>query len=159
MRNTTLCFLVKEEHICLPMKKRGFGQDRHNGYGGKQDPGESIEETAKRELEEESKVQLSRDALSLVARLEFSFPEKPEWNQRVHVYLAHAWEGQPQETEEMTPHWFHKTSIPYEQMWPDDPYWLPQILQGKYIQAKFSLGLDQKTIYAQEVNIFERNIF
>ena len=36
------------------MKKRGFGEGRWNGYGGKIKEGETIEESAIREIEEES---------------------------------------------------------------------------------------------------------
>ncbi len=159
MRNTTLCFLLRSEEICLPMKKRGFGQGRHNGYGGKQSEKESIEDAAIRELYEESKILINKENLFLVAKLEFYFPEKLEWNQCVHVYSIERWEGEPQETEEMLPYWFQKTNLPYELMWPDDPFWLPYILDGKYIQAKFSLGLDQNSILHQEVKVYDRNLF
>ena len=36
------------------MKKRGFGANRWNGYGGKTNEGESLEDAAIRELEEET---------------------------------------------------------------------------------------------------------
>ena len=77
----------------------------------------------------------------------------------MHVYSIERWEGEPQETEEMLPYWFQKTNLPYELMWPDDPFWLPYILDGKYIQAKFSLGLDQNSILHQEVKVYDRNLF
>jgi len=38
------------------MKKRGFGVGKWNGYGGKLDEGESIEQCAIRELEEECSI-------------------------------------------------------------------------------------------------------
>lgn len=44
----TLTFVVDAGKILLGMKKRGFGAGRWNGFGGKVDPGESIEEAAKR---------------------------------------------------------------------------------------------------------------
>ena len=49
MRNTTLTYLLREEYVNLPEKKRGFGVNRHNGYGGKQNGEESIETAAIRE--------------------------------------------------------------------------------------------------------------
>ncbi|MGC8647813.1 MAG: NUDIX domain-containing protein, partial [Candidatus Micrarchaeia archaeon] len=53
LRKVTLCYIVDSSRILLAMKKRGFGMGLWNGYGGKQMPGESLEETAKRETNEE----------------------------------------------------------------------------------------------------------
>ena len=50
----TLCLLVKGGNISLAKKKRGFGKDRWNGYGGKVKPGEAIKIAAIRELLEEA---------------------------------------------------------------------------------------------------------
>jgi 8-oxo-dGTP diphosphatase/2-hydroxy-dATP diphosphatase len=44
----TLAFVLDAGKILLGMKKRGFGVGRWNGFGGKVDPGESIEGAAKR---------------------------------------------------------------------------------------------------------------
>jgi 8-oxo-dGTP diphosphatase/2-hydroxy-dATP diphosphatase len=44
----TLAFVLDSRRILLGMKKRGFGAGRWNGFGGKVDPGESIESAAKR---------------------------------------------------------------------------------------------------------------
>ena len=44
----TLAFVLDSRRILLGMKKRGFGAGRWNGFGGKVDPGESIEGAAKR---------------------------------------------------------------------------------------------------------------
>ena len=159
MRNATLTFLLRDEQVNLPRKKRGFGINRHNGYGGKQHDGESVEEAVIRELIEESSIYAEKSDLIKCAELEFTFPEKPEWNQRVHVYLLERWTGEPEETSEMRPHWFHRSQIPYAQMWPDDPFWLPHILERKYLTAEFSLSIDQNTILNQKVNLFDENPF
>lgn len=50
----TLCMVMKDGKLLLGMKKRGFGMGRWNGFGGKVEAGESIEEAAKREVFEES---------------------------------------------------------------------------------------------------------
>ena len=44
----TLTFVREESRILLGMKKRGFGVGRWNGFGGKVDGGETVEEAAKR---------------------------------------------------------------------------------------------------------------
>jgi len=50
----TLVMPRREGRILLGMKKRGFGQGRWNGFGGKVEKGESVAEGAARELLEES---------------------------------------------------------------------------------------------------------
>ena len=44
----TLAFVREHGRILLGMKKRGFGEGRVNGFGGKVEKGESIAEGAKR---------------------------------------------------------------------------------------------------------------
>lgn len=47
------------------------------------------------------------------------------------------WIGEPKESEEMMPKWFDFKEIPFENMWSDDKIWLPKVLEGKKIRAKF----------------------
>lgn len=141
MNNTTLLFLIKRKNgvvneVCLAMKKRGFGVGKWNGVGGKPNPEDrSIEDTVKRETYEEIKVLVK--SITKVAELEFEFIKKMEWNQLVHVYLCEEWEGVPLETEEMAPKWFSTDHLPFDEMWPDDWYWLPMVLKGNNIKARF----------------------
>lgn len=141
MKDATLCFLVKEtnnkiDKICLAMKKRGFGAGRWNGVGGKiEEKDGSIEKAVIREAFEEIAVKIKK--FSKVAKIDFTFPHKKEFDQVVHVYLAKAWVGEPKESEEMKPEWFSLDKIPYKTMWSDDIYWLPKVLQKNLLQAKF----------------------
>ena len=44
MKPTTLVFPIDEQNrILLGRKKRGFGANKYNGFGGKLDDGESLE--------------------------------------------------------------------------------------------------------------------
>lgn len=52
----TLAYLVKENEICLALKKCGFGEGNWNGFGGKVEGGESVGEGVIREIKEESGV-------------------------------------------------------------------------------------------------------
>ena len=50
---TTLLLLRKDNEILLAKKKRGFGEGKYNGVGGKLEDGETPEEAMIRETEEE----------------------------------------------------------------------------------------------------------
>jgi 8-oxo-dGTP pyrophosphatase MutT (NUDIX family) len=141
LRQATLCLLFENNKILLAMKKRGFGKGKWNGVGGKPDSGESIEEAAIREAKEE--IDVTPTNLKKVATLNFYFPEVDKskgFDQQVIVYLVDKWTGTPIESEEMFPKWFGLEEIPYNEMWPDDSYWLPKVLAGKEVNARFLFG-------------------
>ena len=58
MKERTLLFLYKpkEKRILLAMKKRGFGEWKWNGVGGKLEGNETVQEAAVREAQEEISV-------------------------------------------------------------------------------------------------------
>ena len=149
LRQTTLCFLVKGERILLARKREGFGAGRWNGVGGKVEPGESVEEAAIRESQEE--IGVTPTAMKKAAELEFYFytdahRQSPS-DQKVSVYIAEAWEGEPSESEEMgVPRWHPKDSLPFDSMWPDDPFWLPNVLSGKFVEGLFLFGEGDKLL-------------
>lgn len=138
LRQATLCFLTRDDEVLLAMKKRGFGKGRWNGVGGKPNPGESIDQTAVRETQEEIDVTLKD--IEVRAVLDFYFLNNPDWSQQVIVYFSKSWDGIPKETEEMKPLWYKKDNLPLNEMWPDDKHWLPQVLDGSRIRAEFLFG-------------------
>ncbi len=150
LRRATLVFLVRPGEVLLAMKRRGFGQGKWNGVGGKVRPGETTKAAAAREVREEIDVILI--ALREMATLDFYFtriPEGREWDQRVSVFVADRWQGDPTESEEVSPRWFPTLALPFDRMWPDDRYWLPEILAGRRILAEFLYeGPDRVIDYA-----------
>ena len=162
MKEATICLLTRgnkdNQEVLLAMKKRGFGLGKWNGVGGKIDikkGDKNVADAAIRETEEEIGVKIKE--LKKVAVLNFSFPYIPKeqkWDQRVHVFLVKNWEGEPVESEEMFPKWFNTKEIPFKEMWDDDKFWLPQILEGKKLKAKFVFEEGEK-ISEQNIEIVE----
>lgn len=147
LRQTNIVFLRRGEEVLLAMKKRGFGQGRWNGAGGKPEVGETIEQAAIRECQEELGV--TPTALRHVATLDFRFPAEKAakgWDQQVLVYFCEQWHGEPTESDEMAPRWFKTRDIPYDEMWADDKYWYPLVLDGKFVAAEFHFGDDDEVL-------------
>lgn len=133
----TLCIVHQHPNVLLGMKKRGFGAGRWNGFGGKVEATEAIEDAARRELHEEAGIRAG--ALERVGVLDFEFKGNPEILQ-VHIFRALDFSGKPTESDEMKPKWFHIDKIPFKNMWPDDPHWMPLFLGGKKFKGKFLFG-------------------
>ncbi len=134
------------------MKKRGFGVNRWNGVGGKVEKDENIGDAAERETQEEIGVAIKQ--ANKCAELSFYFPHNPAWDQKVHVYFCEVWDGEPSESEEMKPQWFSAQELPLGQMWPDDEFWIPEVLSGKLVKAFFIFG-EGDVIQKKEVKIVE----
>lgn len=158
MLQSNLCYLFNKNKILLGLKKRGFGKGKWNGYGGKKEDGETIEEAVVREIYEEMNVKLTTNNLRKVAEIDFFYPEGKKvkgWDQTVHVFFADDWKGEPIETEEMEPRWFKIEDIPIDKMWVDDPHWLPHVLEGKKVKASFVFGKDGSHIVKKEVKFVD----
>ena len=146
----TLVFIHKEDQVLLGLKKRGFGVNKWNGFGGKVEPNETVIDAAARELKEECCLRVRAGDLKNIAHLEFTFEGQPMLMD-VRVFSTNIFEGIPKETEEMKPKWFKHDGIPFEEMWLDDKIWFPYMLQGKKFFGTFHYeGFDKILDYKIE---------
>lgn len=149
LRNTngnTIFNAERDAEVMLGMKKRGFGAGKINGYGGKLEKGETMDQCAIRELQEESA--LVARSMQRVGFLKFNMHNKI---MNVHVYTTADWSGEAVETDEMKPNWVSCDTLPLNQMWPDDKFWLPLVMAGKKVLARFDYDDDEETILSHEV--------
>lgn len=177
MKSTTtpkllsLVFLIdsQQNRVLLGLKKRGFGKGRWNGFGGKLENDETMPQCAARELAEECGLTVSTQALRLRASLAFDMLSDGMVDSvtgtvssalRVSVFsaeLADVVGGELTASDEMEPRWWPVDEVPLGAMWPDDAYWLPQLLGGANLVARFTLG-DKDTILEREVRLLDDGV-
>ncbi len=129
----TLVYVLQGGKILLIRKKRGFGEGYFNGAGGKVRDGETLEDAAIREFQEE----LCATPGPLDWRGALEFYNNGRLEMVVHVFVTDSYEGELCESDEAEPHWFGIDEIPYDRMWLDDRYWFPLLLAGERFYGRF----------------------
>jgi 8-oxo-dGTP diphosphatase/2-hydroxy-dATP diphosphatase len=139
----TLVMISKDNQLLLGMKKRGFGEGWWNGFGGKVEEGESVEDAARREVREE----VGLEVVNLIPRgkLYFEF-EGEDKTQEVYLFEGAEFTGEPLETDEMKPEWFNYSDVPYNKMWPGDDKWMPTYIEGRDINCTIRFSKDKKVL-------------
>jgi 8-oxo-dGTP pyrophosphatase MutT (NUDIX family) len=126
--------LFKDSKILLGLKKRGFGMNKIDGFGGKVEKNETIYQAAIRETKEECGIDV-KDA-KFIGLIRFQF-EIEKVTLLVYIFISRNFEGKAVESEEMLPEYFDISDIPYDRMWKDYIYWYPHILEDKCFYAEF----------------------
>lgn len=149
MQHATLCYLLRPdaEVVLLIEKKRGLGEGKFVGPGGKVEDGETPHECVVREVKEEIGVEVPDP--EKVGEFEFVFGQDAEMF--VHVFRAEDFSGIPEETEEADPEWFDYESVPYDQMWEDDRYWMPYLFEGESFCGEFVFDSDSEELLEWDV--------
>ena len=129
----TLVFVIRDNEILLIRKKRGLGQGKVNGPGGRIESGESVLDCARREVEEELRV----TPIGLRCHGELCFEFIDGYAIHVTVFSADGCLGEAAETEEAVPLWTPLDRIPYDEMWEDDRIWLPLLIAGDGFRGRF----------------------
>ncbi|WP_089942612.1 8-oxo-dGTP diphosphatase [Candidatus Entotheonella palauensis] len=128
----TLLFVIRDGHVLCIRKKRGLGAGKINGTGGRIDPGETPEQAAVREVEEE----LGITPVDVEPRGAIDFQFVDGYSIRVYIFTAPDYHGKPEETSEAIPVWASIENMPYDEMWVDDRLWLPILFAGQNVGGR-----------------------
>ena len=141
----TLLFIFRDGEVLLIRKKRGLGAGKINGPGGKIDPGETPEQCAVREVEEELHVRAL--GVEEIGLLRFQFADG--LGLKCYVFRADAHTGDAAETDEAIPLWTRLEAIPFDEMWADDRLWFHHLIARERFTGNFEF--DGDTMLSAEV--------
>lgn len=147
MREATLCHPLRESQLLLIRKQRGPGAGNLVAPGGKIQDGETPRECAIRETREEVGLQVRE--LDKRGELRFVFGEDPFMF--VHVFVTRSFDGRPTESPEAIPCWYDTADLPYDEMWDDDRYWLPTLLEGDHFRGAFYFDADGEDVLDYDI--------
>lgn len=116
-------------------REHDFHKGKWNGLGGKCEPDESPLETARRELLEESGLDLPEAAFRSLGILQFpNFKPAKGEDWLVFVFLAEVppeRRGEDRRTEEGELHWIAEDKLLALNLWPGDREFLPLVLRAR----------------------------
>ena len=153
MKLATLCY-IRNAAQTLMMHRGARPGDIHagkwNGLGGKLEPGEDPDTCVRREVLEESGLQL--DTAALVGVLTFpEFKDQQDWY--VFVYVAREFSGQLRNGEEGELAWIDDSKLLDLNLWEGDRIFLPLVLEGKFFTGRFCY--ENKQLISHSLNVYD----
>ncbi|MEM6822653.1 MAG: NUDIX hydrolase, partial [Verrucomicrobiota bacterium] len=59
------------------------------------------------------------------------------------VFRSEGLSGELIETDEAKPFWSKVSEVPFDQMWKDDEFWFPHMVEGRYFKGYFTFEEDR----------------
>jgi len=145
----TLCYIKHNDHTLMVYRNKK-PNDMHagkwNGLGGKFEPGETPEECVRREVWEESGLQIHNPRLHGL----LIFPNFRGADWYVFVFTAREFEGELIDSPEGNLEWIPDEKLTALNLWESDRVFSPWIEKDKFFSAKFVYDGDKMKSY--EVN-------
>lgn len=140
MKLATLCYLMDKQNNSTLMiyrnkKENDYHQGKWNGLGGKFNPGESPEECAIREIEEESGLKVK--SVKMKGFITFPlFDGKDDWY--VFLFTSNDFEGKLIDSPEGHLEWIKYNKLTEINLWEGDKIFIPWLFGDKFFSAKFN---------------------
>jgi 8-oxo-dGTP diphosphatase len=140
MKLATLCYVIDKKSDSTLMiyrnkKKNDYHEGKWNGLGGKFEPGESPEECAIREIEEESGLKVK----SVIMKGFITFPlfdGIEDWY--VFLFTADDFSGELIDSPEGQLEWIKNEELTEINLWDGDKIFIPWLFNDKFFSAKFN---------------------
>ena len=138
----TLCYVKRDGYTLMVYRNKkadDIHQGKWNGLGGKFEPGEGPEECVKREVLEESGLQIREPKLH--GLLMFPAFKGNDWY--VFVFTAREFEGELIDSPEGELAWIPDQKLTSLTLWPSDQIFFPWLEKEGFFSAKFIYNGDQ----------------
>ena len=137
MQLATLCYLMDGERTLMLhriKKKNDVHEGKWNGLGGKFEAGETPEECAIREVQEESGLLMKSPRMHGFITFPM-FDGKKDWY--VFLFTAREFEGELIDSLEGKLEWILNDQLLKLNLWEGDRIFIPWLFQEKFFSAKF----------------------
>ena len=154
MKLATLCYVIDKKNnftlmIYRNKKQNDYHEGKWNGLGGKFEPGESPEECAIREIEEESGLKVA--SLRMKGFITFPlFDGKDDWY--VFLLTADEFAGELIDSPEGRLEWIPNEKLTEINLWDGDKIFIPWLFKDGFFSAKFNYA--EGKYFSHDVNFY-----
>ncbi|MEZ4629905.1 MAG: 8-oxo-dGTP diphosphatase [Deinococcales bacterium] len=137
MKLSTLCYLRQNGKTLMLHRNKKAGdyhEGKWNGLGGKFEAGESPEDCMRREVFEESGLEVIKAQLKGFITFP-SFDGEDDWY--VFVYVVEAWRGELRASAEGSLHWIEDERLFELNLWPGDRVFMEWLEHPPFFSAIF----------------------
>lgn len=133
----TLCYVMHEGKTLMLFRNKkpnDYHEGKWNGLGGKFEEGESPEDCAIREVEEESGIKMITPKMKGIITFPM-FDNKKDWY--VFLFTTENFRGELVDSNEGKLEWIPNDELVNLNLWDGDKIFIPWLFEDKYFSAKF----------------------